>query len=81
MSQTLHQSGIDRLSIPERLDLIGQIWDSISAAESEVSGPDWHQRELERRRAAAAADPGAGLPRGGSQGSPGESVMSILSRM
>lgn len=62
MDQTLQQLGIDRLSIPERLELIGQIWDSIAEAEEGVTPPDWHLRELERRRAAAEADPGAGIP-------------------
>ncbi|MCI0461366.1 MAG: addiction module protein [Gemmataceae bacterium] len=58
---TLQQFGIDRLSVAERLELIGLIWDSLS--QQEVSPPpEWHLRELERRRAAAEADPGAGTP-------------------
>ena len=62
MSQTLQQLGIDRLSIAERLELIGQIWDTLPEAEEGPLLPDWHRRELERRRAAAEADPGAGIP-------------------
>src|SRR3954451_24384682 len=62
MSQTLQQLGIDRLSIAERLELIGQIWDSLPEAEEGLPPPDWHRDELERRRAAAEADPGAGIP-------------------
>jgi putative addiction module component (TIGR02574 family) len=62
MSQSLQQFGIDRLSIPERLELIGQIWDSIAEADEELPLPDWHRLELERRRADAEADPGAGIP-------------------
>jgi putative addiction module component (TIGR02574 family) len=58
---TLQEFGIDRLSAPERLELIGLIWDSISEHEAGVP-PAWHLRELERRRAAAEADPGAGSP-------------------
>jgi putative addiction module component (TIGR02574 family) len=62
MDQTLHQLGIDRLSIPERLELIGLIWDSIAAPEDALPIPDWHLRELEQRRAAAESNPGAGIP-------------------
>ena len=62
MSQTLEQLGIDRLSVPDRLDLIGQIWDSIDAGEDVPPIPDWHRRELDRHLAAADADPGAGIP-------------------
>ncbi len=62
MSQTLEQLGIDRLSVPDRLELIGQIWDSIDASEGVVPIPNWHSRELERRRAAAEVDPNASIP-------------------
>lgn len=61
MHTTLEQLGIDRLSPAERLELIGLIWDSISEAEP-FSPPEWHVRELEKRRAAAEAEPGAGVP-------------------
>lgn len=62
MSQTLQQLGIDRLSSAERLDLIGQIWDSLTDDEAAATLPDWHRQELERRRASAEADPVAGIP-------------------
>jgi putative addiction module component (TIGR02574 family) len=60
MSEMLQQLGIDRLSVAERLELIGLIWDSISDAEAPGPIPEWHQRELERRLAAAEADPAGG---------------------
>ncbi len=62
MSETLKQFGIDRLDIPERLKLIGVIWDSIVDTKAAQPIPEWHQREIERRLAAADADPGAGIP-------------------
>lgn len=62
MSATLEQLGIEELDIAERLDLISLIWDSITDSELSPPLPAWHQRELERRRATAAADPGAGMP-------------------
>jgi len=61
MNPTLQRLGIDRLDIAERLELIGQIWDSL-ADEDDLPLPGWHLRELERRRAAAEVDPGAGIP-------------------
>ena len=62
MSQTLQQLGIDRLNTAERLELISQIWDSLPEAGGEFPMPDWHRPELERRLAAANADPGAAVP-------------------
>ena len=62
MSPTLRNLGIDRLSVAERLDLIGEIWDSIEAASADFPLPEGHRTELERRRAAAEANPDAGIP-------------------
>jgi putative addiction module component (TIGR02574 family) len=62
MSRTLQQLGIDRLSPVERIELIGQIWDSITGTDEDFPLPEWHRRELERRRAAAEADPATGIP-------------------
>lgn len=61
MSPTLHDLGIDRLSRQERLRLIGEIWDSISPID-QLDIPESHREELDRRLAAADADPGAGRP-------------------
>ncbi len=62
MSPTLQQLGIDRLSVDERLELISQIWDSLSEIPEAPPIPAWHIRELERRMASADADPKAGIP-------------------
>lgn len=62
MSRTLQQLGIDRLNIAERIELIGAIWDSLAESGEELPLPEWHRPEIERRRAAAEADPGAGIP-------------------
>jgi putative addiction module component (TIGR02574 family) len=62
MSQTLQRLGIDRLNIAERTELIGLIWDSLPDAGQGLPLPDSHLRELERRPAAAEADPGASIP-------------------
>lgn len=62
MERTLEQLGIDRLSVDERLDLIGRIWDSLAPAEDGHPIPDWHRREVDRRRASADADPDTSIP-------------------
>jgi putative addiction module component (TIGR02574 family) len=71
MGMTLEQFGIDRLSPEQRLELIELIWDSLP---DDVPHPlpEEHRRELERRIAAADADPGAAEP--------WETVLARLSR-
>jgi putative addiction module component (TIGR02574 family) len=61
MKLTLEQFGIDRLSPQQRLELLDLIWDSLPE-DIPFSPPDWHLRELERRVAAADADPDAAEP-------------------
>ena len=56
MSITLEQFGIDRLSPQERCQLIDLIWDSLPP-DAPFTPPEWHIRELERRVAAADANP------------------------
>lgn len=53
---------IEHLSVPQRLDLIARLWDSIPDTPETLPVPDWHRRELERRLASADADPGAAVP-------------------
>lgn len=60
MSASMRELGIDRLSAEDRLQLIGEIWDSL-APESEPI-PQSHREELDRRLAAADANPSAGRP-------------------
>ncbi|MFO0925913.1 MAG: addiction module protein [Gemmataceae bacterium] len=61
MSLTLEQFGIDRLTAEQRLELIRLLWDSIPD-DAVYTPPEWHLRELERRIAAAEANPGATEP-------------------
>lgn len=58
MSPTIHDLGIDQLSVEQRLYLIGEIWDSLSAQQFPI--PDSHRAELDRRLNVADADPNAG---------------------
>lgn len=59
MSPTFQALGIDRLSQEERLNLIGEIWDSLGPIDQREI-PESDRQELERRLAAADADPTAG---------------------
>ena len=58
MAPTIQDLGIDRLSAEHRLRLIGEIWDSLSTDSTAI--PESHREELDRRLAAADADPAAG---------------------
>jgi putative addiction module component (TIGR02574 family) len=54
--------GFDQLSVPERLALISQLWDSIPESDEDFPIPEWHREELDRRLAEADAAPEAGIP-------------------
>ena len=66
MSQQLPEAAAELLRTPltveQRLDLIGELWDSIPDSLDELPIPEWHREELERRLAAADADPDAAIP-------------------
>jgi len=49
---------IARLTIPERILLLQDLWDSIAAEESSVPMPQSHREELDRRLAEYEKDPG-----------------------
>lgn len=58
----LEALGIDQLSVPKRLELIEQIWDSLPEQVSPAEVPPWHLEELAKRRAEVEKAPGAGKP-------------------
>jgi putative addiction module component (TIGR02574 family) len=62
MSQSPPELDIQQLSVPERLELIGRLWDSIPDTTEAMPVPEWHKEELERRLASADADPDAAIP-------------------
>lgn len=66
MSQQLPEAAAELLRTPltveQRLDLIGELWDSIPDSLDKLPIPEWHREELERRLAAADADPDAAIP-------------------
>jgi len=50
------------LSVEQRLELIGELWDSIPDSTAALPVPDWHREELDRRLATADANPEAAIP-------------------
>ena len=64
ISVSLHNLGIDRLSIEERLQVAEAIWDSVVHDVEGAPLPDWQRAELERRLAESLANPDAVRPWG-----------------
>jgi putative addiction module component (TIGR02574 family) len=66
MSQQLPEAAAELLKTPltveQRLELIGELWDSLPDSLDELPVPEWHREELERRLATADADPSAAIP-------------------
>lgn len=60
MTTTLRELGIDQLDAEHRLQLIGEIWDSLSLETTPI--PESHWKELDRRLDAADSDPAASQP-------------------
>lgn len=54
--------GIDKLNVEERLELIGEIWDSVSEEAGDLCLSSELKEELDRRLAAADANPEAAVP-------------------
>ena len=50
------------LSVEQRLELMSELWDSIPNSLDTLPVPDWHREELDRRLAAADANPDAAIP-------------------
>ena len=50
------------LTVEQRLKLIGELWDAIPDSLEAMPVPDWHREELDRRLAAADANPDVGIP-------------------
>ena len=60
MARILDELKIAELTVAERLELIGELWDSLT--EAEVPVPEWHKQEIERRLAADEAAPHEARP-------------------
>jgi putative addiction module component (TIGR02574 family) len=52
---------IEDLTVSQRLELIGLLWDSIPESEEARTIPEWHLQELQRRLEQADAHPGQAI--------------------
>jgi putative addiction module component (TIGR02574 family) len=59
---SLHDLGLDQLSIEERLEIAEAIWDSVVRDVEASPLPEWQRAELERRLADSVANPDAVRP-------------------
>jgi len=57
MATKMQELGIDRLGVDQRLELMHEIWDSITSEPGRSYMTDAQRRELERRLAEHEADP------------------------
>jgi putative addiction module component (TIGR02574 family) len=62
MSMLMTSLGLDRLSIDERLQLVEEIWDSITNEVEAAPLTDAQRQEIDRRWAAHLANPTAAVP-------------------
>jgi len=49
------------LSPAEKLQLVEDLWDDLTASPSDVPVPDWQKEELDRRKAKLKSYPASGL--------------------
>ncbi len=62
MSPTLHDLGLDRLSVEERIALAEALWDSVARDVEQAPLTPAQRQELERRLADSIARPDAVTP-------------------
>lgn len=62
MSVSLKQLGLENLSPIDRIELIGELWDSLSGELDTIPLSDAQRADLDRRLDAHADDPLAGDP-------------------
>jgi putative addiction module component (TIGR02574 family) len=51
-----------QLSVPQKLEIVEELWDSIAATPESVPVPDWQKEELARRKAEYLQHPESGVP-------------------
>jgi putative addiction module component (TIGR02574 family) len=51
-----------QLSVPQKLQLVEDLWDSIGAVPTSVPVPNWQKEELDRREAEHLQNPAAVVP-------------------
>jgi len=57
-----HFSQLFELSVPQKLQLVEDLWDSIAAVPESVPVPEWQKEELDRREAQFRQNPDSAIP-------------------
>jgi putative addiction module component (TIGR02574 family) len=52
---------IERLSVPERVQFVEDLWDSIARSSEQVPIPQWQRDELARRKRNYLSNPDSGF--------------------
>lgn len=52
---------IETLSVPEKIQLVEDLWDSVAASNANVSIPAWQKQELDRRKQVFLNNPASGM--------------------
>ncbi len=52
---------IETLSVPEKIQLVEDLWDSVATSNANVPIPAWQQRELESRKQKFLNNPASGM--------------------
>ena len=60
--EPLPEIDVEGLSVPQKLELIGRLWDSIPDSVEALPVLEWHREEVERRLESADASPELGIP-------------------
>jgi len=53
---------LEILSVPERLQLVEDLWDSIAKSKTNIDIPEWQKKELARRKERYLQNPDSALP-------------------
>jgi putative addiction module component (TIGR02574 family) len=53
---------LETLSMPEKLQLVEDLWDSIARSRKDIPIPDWQKEELARRKEKYLQSPDSILP-------------------
>jgi putative addiction module component (TIGR02574 family) len=59
---SLSELDLTQLTVAQRLELIGLLWDSLPESGEALPIPEWRWQELERHLAAAIASPELAIP-------------------
>jgi putative addiction module component (TIGR02574 family) len=62
MAPLLSAPEIEKLSVPQKLEMIEILWDSIPDSLDSLPIPEWHKQILNERLAEADASPEANIP-------------------